>query len=64
MVEGGPFSGPVVAAQFIGTDLRLCVLAGGQHEMWARVNAAYAGPCAVGDTVSLDVLPHMARVIR
>ncbi|MFV0433162.1 MAG: ABC transporter ATP-binding protein [Leucobacter sp.] len=60
----GAFAGEITASQYIGTDLRLRVRIGDADEVWARVDAHYAGPAAVGDRVVLDVVPRGARVVR
>ncbi|WP_449280687.1 ABC transporter ATP-binding protein [Leucobacter sp.] len=60
----GAFAGEIVASQYIGTDLRLCVRIGANDEVWARVDADYDGPSAVGQRTALAVAPRAARVVR
>ena len=64
VAAGGPLAGEIVASQYIGTDLRLGVRVGGAADIWARVDANYAGPSRIGDQVALEVLPGTARVVR
>lgn len=64
VAEGGELSGEVVASQFIGTDLRLCVSIGPTESVWARVDAGYHGPSAVGSELSLTPDPGKAQVVR
>ena len=60
----GPLAGEIVASQYIGTDLRLGIRAGAGAEVWARVDANYAGPNRIGDRIAFDVLPGTAREVR
>ncbi|MBL3699929.1 ABC transporter ATP-binding protein [Leucobacter luti] len=59
----GPLNGTIAAAQYIGTDLRLCLDIGGGDEVWVRVAASYDGPTAVGEPAALAVTPGGAREV-
>lgn len=61
--DAGAFAGEIVASQYSGTDVRLCVRLGAD-EVWSRVDANYAGPSRVGDRVAMEVVPGGARVVR
>ena len=58
----GPFAGEIIASQYTGTDLRLCIRTG-EEQVWARVDANYEGPSEIGDVASLGVAPRSARVV-
>lgn len=60
----GPFAGTIVASEYIGTDLRLCVETASNETLWARVDANYAGPSTVGDRISLTVDERTAGAVR
>ncbi|MFJ3959238.1 ABC transporter ATP-binding protein [Arthrobacter sp. NPDC090010] len=64
VAEGGTFAGEIIASQYVGTDLRLCVRTGPEEEVWARVDANYTGPSSIGDRTALAVAPRSARVVR
>ena len=64
VIQSGALSGEIVASQYIGTDLRLGVRVGAASEIWARVDANYAGPNRVGEMVALDITPGTARVVQ
>ncbi len=63
-VDRGPINGRIVAVQFLGTDVRLCLRLGGDEEVWARVSLDYEGPTALGSEVSLAPTERSVRVVR
>ncbi|WP_217135723.1 ABC transporter ATP-binding protein [Leucobacter chinensis] len=60
----GSFAGEIIASEYIGTDLRLCVRHASDEKLWARVDADYDGPRNVGDTVSLALAANSVRAVR
>ncbi len=64
VAEGGSFAGEIIASEYIGTDLRLCVRVGPSEEVWARVDAGYDGPSEIGKRLALEPVPGKARVVR
>lgn len=64
VAHDGALAGEIVASQYIGTDLRLGVRVGPNADVWARVDANYAGPKRIGDRIALEVAPGTARVVQ
>ncbi|UOQ58310.1 ABC transporter ATP-binding protein [Leucobacter allii] len=64
VVPDGIFAGEIIASQYTGTDLRLCIRTASGGELWARVDANHSGASAVGERIALDIAPRAARLVR
>jgi len=59
----GAFAGRLVACEFLGADVRLCVQVGPDERVWARVSASYDGPTRPGSSISLAPQPGRVKVV-